>query len=65
MRYLATVHAVDVMDTISTSVSIRAQNNSEADWRTLFTHTSTVAGVGEDQPLEWLRDALIALLEEL
>lgn len=63
MRYLATIHAVDVMTTVSVTVSIRAQESSEHTWETVRAMHFNFPGTGEDDPTLWIRDVCIAVLE--
>lgn len=64
MRYLATIHAVDVMTTVHVVVNVRAQNTRDATWSTVADKVLCLNGVGETDPAEWLRDVLIQLLED-
>lgn len=63
MRYLATIHAVDVMTTVSVTVNMRAQKSSEHPWETLRTLHFDFPGTGEDDETLWIRDVCIAVLE--
>lgn len=66
MRYQLTVHALDVMDTVSVTALLHEWSDSgvlevepAARWH------ATVRSTGETDPREWTVDALHALLETL
>jgi hypothetical protein len=62
----ATVHAYDVMDQIFISVSVRATTEDRSETiESELRLTTTIEGVGEDDPREWLRDVLLAALESI
>lgn len=65
MQTIATVQAYDVMDQIHVSLQVRQQENHESDWETVLLTVTTFTSVGETEPLEWLRDCLVGLLETL
>jgi hypothetical protein len=66
MMYIATVHAYDVLERVQITVSVREQPDSrEERIGTVLTIATTVPGVGEDSPREWLRDVLVAALERV
>jgi hypothetical protein len=65
MRYSATIYANDVMDQVVLSVAVWA-DDGWGDRPTLDVKVSTqVPGVGESDATEWLKDALIAVIEAL
>lgn len=66
MRYQLTVHALDIMDTVTVSATLWEWSDDgtlsvepATKWR------ATVRGSGETDPREWVVDALHALLEHL
>jgi len=64
--YLATVHAYDVMGDVFVSVSARQTTADRTETTESLLHRSTTfAGTGESDPVEWTRDVLIAALEAL
>lgn len=64
MRYFANVYAYDVMDSVQITVSLRTVGDQEEDTLSVVLHTATtILGKGEDNPREWLRDALVGALE--
>lgn len=64
MWYAATMNAYDVMGTVHVHVTVRRAGESAEDGFTPEFSTGTdVPGVGESDAREWLRDALVALLE--
>lgn len=66
MRYEARITAYDVMGQVHVGGVVHSQEEALAVTATPVLQFSTdVAGVGEPDPLEWLKDALIALLESL
>lgn len=66
MRYEARMTAYDVMDTVFVTVSVYSQEDVATGSTELAASSSTtVQGTGEADPVEWTRDALIALLETL
>lgn len=61
----AEVHTFDCLGNVHIAASVR-QTDGLTQTSSLVLHVSTdVQGTGEDDPREWLRDALIALLETL
>jgi len=64
MRYIATLHAYDVMSTQHVTLSVR-EYPDDPSWSpsTVFECTTTVPGTGENDPRQWLVDALVGLLE--
>lgn len=66
MYYMATINAYDALDRVVLAAVVRATGDGTGDpVCTLLEHVHSVPGVGEDDPTEWLRDALIGLLESL
>lgn len=66
MHYIASVHAFDVMDTVQVTATVRSTPDIEGiQPTTVLRATTTVSGVGEVDPRQWMVDALVALLEEL
>lgn len=62
----ATVHAYDVMDSVMITAVVRSTEGVGLERSPVeLRATTTISGVGEDDPREWLRDALIGLLEAL
>ena len=61
----ARVYVSDVMDQVVIEATVW-----EADWKASLvpeanTYRAQMAGVGEEVPHEWLKEALIALIETL
>lgn len=66
MRYVANVHVIDVLDQVWVSATVRDELQPGSGVTVEVAALSdTFAGVGEPDPHEWLRDALIGLLEAL
>ncbi len=66
MRYVASVHVYDVMDQVWVGATIRDHSTIVGEGAVeVLALSDTFAGVGEPDPREWLRDALIGLLETL
>lgn len=66
MRYVAQVHAYDVMDQVWVAATIRDHSTALGESAVeVLALSDTFAGVGEPDPREWLRDALVGLLEAL
>ena len=66
MRYIASVHAYDVMSSISVTVHVKEfPDDPEAQPSTVFECTTTVPGIGENDPRQWVEDALVAMLEAI
>ena len=66
MWYVATINAYDAMDRVVVAAVVRATAGGVGDpIEDVLQHVATVQGVGEDDPREWLRDALVGLLEEI
>jgi hypothetical protein len=66
MKYIASLHAYDCLDRINYSARVNAYSDYEHDGaKTEFIFGGNVGGVGETDPREWLRDVLVAFLEDL
>ena len=65
MQHIATVHAYDMLDQVFVSASVREKDAFETDWETVVFVTVSISSDGESQPQEWLREALIAMIEAL
>lgn len=66
MWYVTTINAYDALDRVVVAAVVRATAGGTGDpILDVFQHVTTVQGAGEDDPREWLRDALIALLEDI
>lgn len=67
MRYYCTVSGYDMFDEVTVSAVVKCDRRDvgEQEPVELLRASTTVQGVGESDPREWLKDALIALLEEL
>jgi len=66
MRYEARVTAYDVMDEVWVTVTVQASSGfpDQGTHQVLATRTS-LAGTGETDVHEWLRDVLVGALEML
>lgn len=66
MKFICSVHAYDCLDYINYSAKVDAYSDYEHDGaKRAFLIGGHVAGTGEDEAREWLRDVLVALLEDL
>lgn len=66
MRFVTTLHAFDLMDTVHASAVVRRYEETETTGSDIvFSCTTTVPGIGENDPTEWLRDVLVAVLEDI
>lgn len=66
MRYIASVHAYDVMSSVTTTVLVKEfPDDPEQPPSTVLVCTTTVPGTGESDPREWVKDALVGMLEAL
>jgi hypothetical protein len=66
MRYETRISAYDVLDHVCVAITLKDTDGLTADAGDVVYHrVTTVPGVGEDRPLEWLRDVLVAALETL
>lgn len=66
MYYIASISAYDALTTVVVHASVKTRMD-ELDGRlgVVFDLTTSLDGVGETDPVEWLRDALVQLLEVL
>lgn len=66
MWYVATINAYDALDRVVVAAVVRATAGGVGDpIEDVVQCVATIDGVGEDDPREWLRDALVGLLEDL
>ena len=66
MYYIATFNAYDALDRVVIAGTVRATVGGTGDPIEVVEQVvTTIDGVGEDDPREWLRDALVGLLESL
>ena len=66
MRYELRLTAYDVMDQVFIVLAVEARESTETHKSDRpLTRTTTVQGTGEDDVLEWARDALVAAVETL
>jgi len=66
MRYEASIRAYDIMADVYICASLWESGALGAEGESAREHfATTVAGVGESRSREWLKDALVALLETL
>lgn len=66
MYRTATAAAYDVMDSVFVTVKVQTyEPDGEGYEKTESAWVTTVPSTGEDDDREWLRDALVALLEVL
>ncbi len=66
MYYLATINAYDALDRVVVAAVVRATAGAVGDpISDVAQCVVTIPGVGEDDPAQWLRDALVGLLEAL
>lgn len=64
--YMASVNAYDALEEVHINVTVRQAGDSHESPVTSVLHLRTVVqSVGEPEPREWLRDALVALLEAI
>lgn len=63
MRYLANVHVVDIMDQVHVVARVRCQEKPEEEWVNVAERVLDRKGIGEQDPLLWLAQALAHLLE--
>jgi hypothetical protein len=64
--FMATANAYDVMGDVFITVEVRSQGESpERPVETVLRATTTISGVGETNPRDWLEDILVACLESL
>lgn len=66
MYRVATVAAFDVMETVQVTATVRLWDGLRTDGSDAeFSCTATVQGVGSGDGRDWLRDALVGLIEAL
>ena len=66
MYYLAGISAYDALTTVVVHVSVKTRMEElDGQLGVVFDLTTSLDGVGETDPVEWLRDALVQLLEVL
>jgi len=66
MYFTATVTAYDMLDRVGVTANVYAYDQMHQEHAENVLHTSTVVqGEGEGDPREWLKEALVALLETL
>lgn len=66
MRYRLVLNAWDIMDRVQVRVQMWEDNDTpEPSTARVVELSRTVQGVGESDPWQWARDALVAALEEL
>lgn len=66
MRYEARVTAFDVLDMVHVAVALyRTGNSTEGPTLLVGTRVSVAQGIGESDPWQWARDALVQALENL
>ena len=63
---MATAHAYDVMGSVFITAEVRSAEGPQGTPPSVVLRaTTTVDGVGETNPHDWLSDVLVALLETL
>jgi len=65
MRYVAHIHVLDLLDTVVVYAEVVGADSFSRQLEPAFKQSTTVQGVGETNPVIWLQDALVALLETL
>ncbi len=66
MRYITSIHAYDCLDSVVYACKIREYKDYDDDpSEEVVTQAGSIKGEGIDNPREWLKDVLIALLESL
>ena len=66
MKFIASMHAYDVLDNVQITVLVREYADYERDQGDLVLAQAQVfRGEGVDDAREWLRDVLVELLETL
>lgn len=66
MYRVATIAAYDVMETVHITCSVRLWDGLVTDGSDVEFHCdATVQGVGSADGREWLRDALVGLIESI
>lgn len=61
----ASVHSFDMLGLVHVSAEVRQQEHDGEPSTVVLHVNSTVDGLGVTDPREWLRDALVAILEVL
>lgn len=66
MYYIAQVNAYDALSNVVVAAEVKATAGGLGDPISQVFHlVECVPGVGEDDPGQWLKDALVALIEAL
>lgn len=66
MRYEARIQAYDVMDQVAVVTTLWVSSQHDAVVHdVLLRSVISIAGVGESDEREWLRDVLVAVIENL
>ena len=66
MKYIASMHAYDVLDNVQVTVLVREYvDYSEEKSELVLAQAQVFRGEGVDNAREWLRDVLVELLETL
>ena len=66
MYYIASIHAYDAMTSVIVGGEVKEYTGAPgSEGVTVWTGSTRLEGVGEDDPLRWLRDALVGLAETL
>lgn len=65
MHFTSTIRAYDALDRVVISALVRDEDAQGDPAKEYFSCATTVSGTGEGDHREWLRDALIALIEAL
>lgn len=64
--YMASVNAYDALEEVHINVTVRqAGDHHESPVTSVLHQQVAVRSTGEPDPREWLRDALVALLEAI
>jgi len=61
----ASVHSFDMFGLVHVSAEVRQQEHDDEPSSVVLHLNTTVQGEGQTDAREWLRDALVALLEEI
>lgn len=61
----AEIHTFDCLDTVHIAVLVRQSDGLGTPNSVVLQHSTTVQGDGTTDPRDWLRDALVSLLESL
>jgi hypothetical protein len=66
MYRVASIHAYDVFETVHVSATVKLWDGLQTGSPTSeYTASATIMGVGSAEDHEWLRDALVGLIESL